>query len=128
MYTFDRFIVGQCIGSHAQTLDQDLVSAWLRLFPRDAAFLPTMPLSMVSAISMRDFLQIVQPRPKGNVHATQKSEVHRLPVLGEELRSFVVVQEKFVKRDTNRVVFEVLTRDAAGGLLFAGRAGIIWAA
>jgi hypothetical protein len=44
--TFDAFPIGQSMGSHSYTIDQEAFDRWISLYPDDEAHYPTVPPSM----------------------------------------------------------------------------------
>ena len=64
MLTFDTFEPGRAMGSHAIAIDEALVGLWHRLYPYDDAG-DLMPPGMASVVTMRSYMAILTPRPKG---------------------------------------------------------------
>lgn len=126
MLTYDKLTPGENLGTNIQDFNGEAMAKWLDLFPGDERHLPGLPPSMISAITMRAFLATVQPRPKGNIHGTQEFSVHKLPVLGDSIKTDIFCKTKETRKNNNWVYFETKSQDQAGALLFTGAMGIIW--
>ena len=126
--TFKTFEPGSSLGENRLKLTQDLLDNWIDLFPDEKSALPELPPGMISAITMRAFLEAVIPRPKGNIHGTQEFEVQALPKCGDMLVTKIFCEAKEMRNDNKWVYFETVTQNLAGDLFFKGRMGIIWGA
>ena len=126
MLTFDKLQPGDNLGTNVQYFNDATAEHGCELFPAEKELLPDLPPSMISAITMRAFLATVQPRPKGNIHGTQKFEVHKLPQIGDEIITTAYCREKETRKKNNWVYFETKSHDQNGNILFTGSMGIIW--
>lgn len=126
MITHDDFVPGRVMGSSTAVLDAAKLRAWRDLFPEDDLN-GVMPHGMVAAIAMRAYMEVVQPRPPGNVHAGQRFDLFRLPRAGETLTTTVTCLDKEIRKDRRRVTLQM---DCAGteGPAFRGRMTVLWAA
>ena len=127
MYTFDSLPVAVTLGSRELTLTDDLVGAWLRLFPEDRGD-GRMPAGMVAVVSIRAYADVVAPRPPGNVHGAQRFEIVERPRVGERLVTAVAIRNKEIKRDRRWVHLATDTIGDDGTPRFRGRMTILWAA
>ena len=127
MLTFDTFEPGRAMGSHAIAIDEALVGLWHRLYPYDDAG-GLMPPGMASVVTMRSYMAILTPRPKGNVHAGQTMQIVRLPRIGERLTTTISCRDKELRKERRLVHFLTETRVADGVLAFHGTTTSIWAA
>jgi acyl dehydratase len=126
MITYADFEPGRVMGSSDFTLGAAALDAWCRLFPADDLG-GAMPHGMAAVIAMRAYVEVVQPRPPGNVHAAQRFEVVRLPRLGETLTTAVACVAKEIRRDRRRVTFGTETAGSDGRLAISGRMTVLWA-
>lgn len=127
MYSFDALPVATTLGSRDLTLSEDLVNAWLSLFPEDQDD-GRMPAGMVAVVAMRAYADVVAPRPPGNVHGAQRFEIVERPRVGERLVTAVSIRDKEVKRDRRWVHLATDTIGEDGTPRFRGRMTILWAA
>lgn len=126
MITFDSLQPPQVMGQRELVLDASMLGAWCALFPDDETG-GVMPHGMVAAITMRAYAEILQPRPAGNVHASQRFDLLRLPRVGERLTTTVTCLAKERRKGRAWVTFGVET-EGADGPAFRGRMTMIWAA
>ncbi|HYG85413.1 MAG TPA: hypothetical protein VD978_04075 [Azospirillum sp.] len=127
MYTFDNLPVAVTLGSRELTLTEDLMDAWLRLFPEDRND-GRMPAGMVAVVSIRAYADVVAPRPPGNVHGAQRFEIVKPPRIGERLVTAVACRGKEIKRDRRWVHLATDTVGDDGTPRFRGHMTILWAA
>lgn len=128
MFTFEKFIPGQSVGTDSLVIDRALFDDWVALFPDDAEIWPLMPPGMAAPVVLRSYMKLTAPRPPGNVHAGQRFEMHRLPRIGDTAVTELVCLEKRLRKGRRWLTLATTTRDADGGDLFTGRMTLIWAA
>lgn len=128
MITFEDFQPGKSFGTAPVTLDDALFDKWTALFPGDAACTPQMPEGMTAVLVMNAYMQLVAPRPPGNVHASQSFALERLPQLGETVTTTVTCTGKELRNGRRWVDLETQSHDQTGAFLFSGTMRMIWAA
>lgn len=128
MMTFDSFDPVSLLGECAFTFTNETMDEWSALFPDDRRSLPAMPAAMIAMVMMRAFINIMNDRPRGNVHASQKFWVSRLPQLNDGLTTRLACIGKELKNSRRWVIFGTDTTDSTGTLLFRGQMTTIWAA
>ena len=128
MIVFESFQPGAPLGESPFTFDASALAQWAALYPGDDATAPQMPPGMVSMIVMRAYMATITPRPPGNVHASQHIEMHRLPKLGETIRTALTCESKELRKERRWVHLASVSTDTRGNLLFTGRMTMIWAA
>lgn len=128
MLTFDSFITGQSFGEATVHVDESLFQRWISLFPADAECAPRMPEGMAAVVMMNAYLELVSPRPPGNVHAAQDFNLFSLPHIGQSVRTRVICKSKEIRNGRNWIDLETDSRDDTGALLFTGAMRLIWAA
>lgn len=109
-YVFNALQPDQIIGTRTLTLTADLLAQWGSIYPsrvRESSDI-RLPLGMASMLSARLFLEIVTPRPPGNIHVGQKLIVGKLPSIGDRITATVVCVAKEKRR--GRDVAQMLTR------------------
>jgi acyl dehydratase len=116
---FDRIRPGDPIGPFAYELSEELVDRHRRATEQARYPDPRrVPVSLLAAdgVQLADrFFDISQ-----SVHAGQRLEVVRVPLLGEELTVRGEARDKFVKRGRRYVVTETLTTNARGEVVARG--------
>jgi hypothetical protein len=128
MMTFDDFKTGMLLGECEFAFTDERAAEWSALFPDDRRNLPSMPPAMIAMVVMRAFVSILSDRPRGNVHASQKFWVARLPLLNDRLTTRLSCVGKEFKGNRRWLTFGTDTTDPAGGLLFRGQMTTIWMA
>ena len=83
--------------------------------------------SIAVVLSMRAYLNVVSPRPPGNVQARQRFQVHALPAPGEVICSEITCVGKQVKRERFHVELQVRGTGTHGRPIYTAVMGLIWA-
>lgn len=128
LYTYERFTPGAVLGDWEEPLDANLLAVWERLFGAQAQDAPARQAGLAVALMMRAYLNIVAPRPPGNIHARQELTVRNLPLAGEVVQSRVRCLDKEMRRDRRYLQLEVSGKGAGGRALYTGKMNLIWAA
>ena len=127
-WTFDRFEPGKAIGTAEQTVDDAKVDAWYAIYSDQPDTRPLVPAGMAMLIVMHGYAEAVQPRPNGNVHASQELTIKRLPRIGDRLTTSVRCKSKQLKKERRWVTFDVEVRDQHGNLCYEATNTSVWAA
>ncbi|UCE87048.1 MAG: hypothetical protein JSU66_04755 [Deltaproteobacteria bacterium] len=110
---FEKIESGDAVGPFEYELSEELIDRHLRATEQDRYPDPRRaPVSLLAAdgVQLADrFFDISQ-----SVHAGQRLEVVRIPVVGERLRVTGQAREKFVKRGRRYVVTDTVTTGAGG--------------
>lgn len=69
LWTFDRFAPGQDFGTIDIQMDEGRRTNWARVFGPSTGRLPR---GMLVTAMMEAYIAAIQPRPDGNVHASQQ--------------------------------------------------------
>jgi len=125
--SFADFTPGGSMGSAEVVLSEGLLESWFALFPHDRACLPLMPEAMTSVLVMRAYMEILSPRPPGNVHAGQAFRMSGAVTAGETVTTEIVCEKKWQKNDRNWVELKSISRGAGGDIVFTGNMTMIWA-
>ena len=128
---FDDFVPGALMGERVETYDAGQARRWQAIFgdgPQDGANGAAEGASMAVVNMMRAYLNVVAPRPPGNVHARQQLRLHSVPCCGEAIRVSVHCVRKEMRRERRYVDLQVQGVGRAGRVLFDGVIGLIWAA
>lgn len=128
LYTYDSFTPGSVLGEWEEPLDARLLALWERLFGQHAQDAQARQAGLAVALMMRAYLNVVTPRPPGNIHARQALCVQGLPRSGERVRSTVRCLDKEMRGERRYLRLEVAGEGATGRPLYTGRMNLIWAA
>ena len=127
LWTFEKFEVGALIGSSLQRVDDEFIKSWGSIYgviDRNGS----LPYGAAQLLIMKAYAEVVQPRPPGNIHATQKCRLNSVPVLGRETKVSVSCTAKYIRGTRKVVDFGVEISDAESGLLYAASTlEICWA-
>ncbi|NCF74353.1 MAG: hypothetical protein GWP67_12710 [Gammaproteobacteria bacterium] len=127
LWTFEKFEVGALIGSSLQRVDDEFIKSWGSIYgviDRNGS----LPYGAAQLLIMKAYAEVVQPRPPGNIHATQKCRLNSVPVLGRETKVSVSCTAKYIRGNRKVVDFGVEISDAESGLLYAASTlEICWA-
>jgi len=127
MWTFDRFEPGALIGETALSLDADTLSRWAQLYPGASAGRASPDL--LTAMMMRGYMEVISPRPPGNVHAGQKLRwTGSLPPSGSAIRARYSCLAKEIRKDRRRVTIGAQLTSDDGRILLEGELLMMWAA
>lgn len=128
---FEDFQRGVLMGEQVEVYDAQQAERWQAIFgnqPEDGAHGAAEGASMAVVNMMRAFLQVVAPRPPGNVHAKQQLRMHAIPQLGEAIRVSMVCAAKEMRRERRYVELKVQGTGRGERTLFDGLITLIWAA
>ncbi len=128
LYTYERFTPGALLGDWEEPLDPGLAALWERLFGNQPQDAPARQAGLAVALMMRAYLNVVTPRPPGNIHARQVLAVQALPQAGERVRSSIRCLGKEMRRDRRYLQLEVSGEGEDGRALYTGQMNLIWAA
>jgi len=128
---FEDFQPGALMGECVEVYDLAQTWRWQAIFgsdPENGANGPVEGVCMAVVNMMRAYLNVVVPRPPGNVHAKQQLRMHGIPVQGESMRAIVVCIRKEMRRERRYVELQVSGTGNGGRKLFDGLVTLIWAA
>ena len=126
LWTFERFTPGSPTGTASVTLDAGRRAGWTSLFgePRGDG----MPQGLFVAAMMEAYIEAMQPRPKGNVHAGQSLTFTGAEVPADATLDFAFTcAAKEMKRERRWVWFD-FEATCAGQAVMDGRITALWAA
>lgn len=128
---FDDFVPGAVMGECVEVYDAQQAQRWQAIFGdqlEEGANGSAEAASMAVINMMRAYLQVVTPRPPGNVHAKQQLRMQALPEHGESVRVVVQCAHKEIRRERRYVDLHVQGTGRAQRPLFHGVIHLIWAA
>jgi hypothetical protein len=131
MITFEDFNPGAVMGESVEVFDEKLAQGWQKIFgdqPADGANGAAEGASLAVVMMMRAYLNVVAPRPPGNVHARQRFSLESPPRQGEAIRTVIACVEKAFKRERRYVELQARGTGEEGRPIFTGRMTLIWAA
>ncbi|MFQ6690572.1 hypothetical protein OMF49_17415, partial [Bordetella pertussis] len=89
---------------------------------------PARQVGLTVALMIRAYLNVVTPRPPGNIHAQQILSIDGLPGVGETVRSRIRCLGKEIRRERRYLQLEVSGVGERERNLYTGRMNLIWAA
>lgn len=128
LLTFERFAPGAALGTHTESVDERMAGHWRTLYPWDAPAGESLPAGFATVLLMRAYMQVLSPRPPGNVHARQSLSISSAPRLGEPVTTAFTCAGKAFRRDRRYVEVDARATGDGGRALFSGRMTLIWAA
>jgi hypothetical protein len=126
--SFDNFVPGDTIGSATDRVDQHLLQTWAEIYSADPPTGDNTSTNLAAALVMRAYLEVVSPRPAGNIHVGEVILLHDAPAIGEILTTVVKCHRKEVKRERRFVEFSTYTTGNDGRSLIDAKLKLIWAA
>jgi hypothetical protein len=127
MFTYDSFEPGKAMGSVQTVLGDAFCDLWRRIYPADELSGDLLPIAASTVILMKAWRTIVDPRPPGNVHASQKVHFTAAPRLGETVNTEVRCIAKELRKDRKFVTLLTQSTGDGGRALFTGETLLIWA-
>lgn len=129
LLTFERFQPGAAMGVASETVDEDLLKKWHALYPQDPPCAAgEVPVGIATVLMMRAYIQVLNPRPPGNIHAGQHFTLSSPIECGETVRTEMRCVGKTLRGERRFVEFAVRATGRADRLLFTGSLNLIWAA
>lgn len=131
LITFEDFNPGAVMGESVEVFDEKLAQSWQKIFGDqsvDGANGAAEGASLAVVMMMRAYLNVVAPRPPGNVHARQRFSLESTPRQGEAIRTVIACVEKEFKRERRYVELQAWGIGEGGRSIFTGRMTLIWAA
>lgn len=125
---YEDFVPGAAIGEIVLPFEPALARAWQSIFGADAGGGPAEAASMAVVMMMRAYLNVVTPRPPGNVHARQRMRLAGTPRLGERIRTVMSCEHKEIRRERRYVELRAVGTGEGGRPLFDARLSLVWAA
>lgn len=128
---FEDFAPGALMGECKQVYSSEQAQRWQAIFgagEQDGANGAAEGASMAVVNMMRAYLEVVTPRPPGNVHARQHLKMRCTPHAGESIRVAVRCVSKELRRERRYVELCVTGSGEGGRALFEGLITLIWAA
>lgn len=123
---FNDIHPGVVMGEWVETYSEAHATKWLALFGHGPE--AAQAASMATVYMMRAFLNVVAPRPPGNIHAKQTLRMKGLPKIGETLTMTVACEGKELRRERRYVDLSVKARGEGERPIFEGLISLIWAA
>ncbi len=125
---FDDLKVGSHLGSYTEAIDGHLLEQWRALYPWDLSTKDEAPCSVAMALIMRAYMQVVTPRPPGNIHAEQLLEMLSPLKLGRHVTTRLSCVEKYLRHDRRFIEFAAeITDEESHEPLVRARLKLIWA-
>ncbi len=126
---FEDFQPGAVLGEQVQIYDAQQAQRWRAIFGASAdAHSAAEGASMAVVNMMRAYLQLVTPRPPGNMHARQQLRMQAIPEPDEAIRVVLSCVGKEMRRERRYVELQARGTGTGERALFNGRITLIWAA
>lgn len=126
---FEDFQPGAVLGEQVQIYDAQQAQRWRAIFgAADGAHSAAEGASMAVVNMMRAYLQLVTPRPPGNMHARQQLHMQAIPAPGEAIRVVLSCVGKEMRRERRYVELKAQGTGTGGRALFDGLITLVWAA
>lgn len=125
VWVFDDFRPGTALGCVDIPLDEARLANWAAIYGPLAAR-EHLPAGMLVAAMMEAYLTAVQPRPPGNIHASQKLAFGKAARAGDRLVAEVSCISKEKRKERCWVTFGVVLRNGENDVL-RGEIRTIWA-
>jgi acyl dehydratase len=125
VWTFDDFRPASVLGRLSIVLDAPRIANWAAIYGSPASP-ERLPSGMLVAAMMEAYLRAIQPRPPGNIHASQKLTFTGTAKAGDELRAEVACVAKELRKERRWVTFGVTLHSGANDVL-SGEIRTIWA-
>ncbi|WP_158969741.1 hypothetical protein [Chachezhania sediminis] len=125
VWTFARFEAGQDFGTVEVEMDAERHASWERIFGPTGDRLPR---GMLVTAMMEAYIRAIQPRPDGNIHASQELDFREGAVVwGDTVAIEVNCAGKEERNGRFWVRFGIVAR-TAGRVIMTGTIRSIWAA
>lgn len=131
VFTFERFEPGTVLGETTAAFDAALSQGWQRIFGSSAqagANGAAEGAGVAVVMMMRAYLNVVAPRPPGNVHSRQRLSMRGVPRQDEVIRTVMHCESKEIKRERRYVELRAIGTGDGGRSVYDGRLTLIWAA
>lgn len=125
---FADFVPGAPMGEMTETVSDDQLGEWAALYPWDAPVDGTVPKGLATVLMMRAYLDVVSPRPPGNLHVRQQMRLHEAMQVGEPVTTQIACQAKELKGERRKLELRATGRGNGGRLLYDGVLTLYWAA
>ncbi len=125
VWVYDDFSPGQPLGNCAITLDDAHLDNWTAIYGERPGS-ENVPAGMLVAAMMEAYLNSIQPRPPGNIHASQNIVVGRAEKAGDKLEAQVSCLSKERRKERGWVTFGVVL-SVEGRDVLNGEIRTIWA-
>ncbi len=125
VWVFDDFHPGEQLGRLAIPMDATRLANWSAIYGEPTTT-ERLPSGMLVAAMMEAYLAAFQPRPPGNIHASQKLAFGKTVRVGDTLDAEVGCLWKEMRKGRCWVAFDVLLRKGDRDVL-RGEIRTIWA-
>lgn len=125
---FADFVAGRRMGETTETVTQAQLDDWAELYPWDAPRGGIMPRGMATVLMMRAYLEVVSPRPPGNLHVRQQMRLHAPMRAGDPVTTAITCRTKELKGERRKLELLARGEGSDGGLLYEGVITLYWAA
>lgn len=125
---FADFQPGAEMGRKSDVLSARQLEEWGELYPSDRPVGEEAPMGLATVLMMRAYLEVVSPRPPGNLHVRQDLQICAPVRVGEEVTTTVTCLDKELRKERRVVRLAVSGTGANSRSLFDGIITLFWAA
>lgn len=125
---FADFVPGASMGEMTETVSEAQLGQWAALYPWDAPKDGIVPGGLATVLIMRAYLQVVSPRPPGNLHVRQQMRLHAPMRAGDPVTTRIECGTKELKGERRKLELLATGRGGGGSLLYEGVITLYWAA
>jgi len=123
VWVFDDFHPGAELGHVSIVLNAERISNWSAIYGGTSDHVPP---GLLVAVMMEAYLKAIQPRPPGNIHASQKLIFGEAAKPGDQLDATLTCIDKTMRNERRWVTFGVTLRNRSRDVL-RGEIRTIWA-
>ncbi|MGE3992626.1 MaoC family dehydratase [Pseudorhodoplanes sp.] len=124
IWAFDDFRPGSKFEEVSISLDAERIAGWTAIYGHPQVS-DRIPSGMLVAAMMEAYLTAIQPRPPGNIHASQKLSFSNAAKPGDQLGAEVSCVEKTLHKERRWITFGVTLRNRSL-IILRGEIHTIW--
>jgi len=125
---FDDFVPGRILGRLSESISDRQLLDWDELFGGSPSTGDSLPMGLSTVLMMRAYLQIVSPRPPGNLHTRQRLHLHSPVRIGEFVETTIVCTGKEMRGTRRLVELSATGKGDQSRPIYDGIITLYWAA
>lgn len=125
---FADFVPGARMGEKTETITEAQLGEWAALYPWDAPKDRMVPIGLATVLMMRAYLEVVSPRPPGNLHVRQQMRLHAPMHAGDAVTTTIVCRSKELKGERRKLELLATGHGSEGAHVYDGVITLYWAA
>ena len=128
MIVFADFVPGKTMGSLTETPDDEQLAQWKKLYPWDVPQDGNLPDGMATVLMMRAYLDVISPRPPGNIHTRQHMRLFAPILPGEAVTTTITCTSKEMAGERRKLALTAEGHGPEGRAIYSGTLTLYWAA